>query len=354
MKKIIVLVLLVGLFSSAYPVQANSFKLEDIEIRKQEKIDKVFTEMNRIVNTQNHMKYLNSLGINTQMKSSSYANEVTNILQLEQQLSNLGVRKIDPNNQSDMLLLKELFADQEKGTISTNNSTAKIPDPPNLSAIASIYTLYHYKGTYTVDNTTYDYAYIRVVDNKGYNKLYIRNEFDAAPRNATQSVIRAVLSHTFKYSFSSLLSKKPIGVAIDWTMGAVIAGLGAYNSSNIYSGNEPLYRIYSSSTSSLTYYYIYHNNSWKLMGTGGEFNYSRGGIAQFNYNGQAKTEYATLQEWTSSTDGVWYDYVTSFHNNRHISNYHRIESFGSLKITGYNGAQFTHTPVFVNLPGYLI
>jgi hypothetical protein len=339
--------LLTATFQTAH---AKSDKFYAGEIWKQDQIDTLFTEINKLASNEKTNNYLESSGIATQMVDFNWETS-----KIELQLAKLGVNKIDPNDAADMLILEELFHDEKNKSIYNKNSIQNtVPNPPDLSAIASLYTLYHYKGTYTVSGTTYDYAYIRVVDNKGYNKLYKNYEFDAAPRNATLSVAQAVLSHTFKYVFSTLISKTPVGIVIDWFMSTVFAGLSAYNAAFISGGDKPLYRINGHHTSSLTYYYIYHNNSWKLMGTGGEFTFERLGLAMFNYNGNPASDYATKQEWTSRTQLVWYDYVTAFHNNRHIPNYHNIQSFGSFKISGYNNTSFTITPVYINLPGYLI
>lgn len=353
-KRILITMLVILFISTVTPVQAKSNSMNATEIRKQEQIDTLFTEINSQISSEKNIQYLKSMGIDVNMDEN--VDIKSDISQIELQLSKLGVKKIDPNNPSDMLLLKELLINDGEQYIesSNDNQLSSIPDPPDLNAFASVYSLYHYSGSYTVGDTTYNYSYIRVIDDKGYDKLYKNAEFDAAPKNASQSVVQAVLAYTFSYAFSTLISNNPIGIAVNWLLGAVFSGLDAYNSANIAGGSDPMYRVFGHSVTSHTYYYIYHINSWKFMGTSGEFSFERSGIMLFNYNGQPKTEYATIQNWTSRTPWVWHNFVTAFHNSVNKNNFRVIQEFGSFKINGYNNTSFTFTPVHVSLPGYLM
>lgn len=125
-----------------------------------------------------------------------------------------------------------------------------------------------------------------------------------------------------------------------------------YNSSLITSTNQPFYRIYANATTEMTYYWIYNSNQWKFMGSGATFSFVRSDMIAFNYQGQPKQETSTQPAWSSSSGGVWYDYVENFHNFRHITNYEQINRIGSFVIKGYT-TNFTFTPKFATYPSQL-
>lgn len=355
-KKSLIICLLLGfcLTTIVSPISAEQLDINSIEKSKQETIDELFNNLNEVVNEQ---KFLNHLVSSKSDNSSDDLNSILNFRAnslkarealIDDQILNLGVKKLDPNSSSDMELLSDLMKSQiQQERLDVNISS--IPDPPDLAALASLYTLYHYQGTYTYQGVTYDYAYIRVVDNKGYNKLYLLNQFLAAPANTSQNVILSILAHTFKYSFSALLNSTPAGMITDWTMGAVLTILNNKNTNLLYSTSDPFYSITINSTTSMTYYWIYHNNDWRFNGSGGSFNLVRKDATAFNYQGQAYQDSVIQPSWNSNSSQLWYDYVENFHHYGHLPNYVQINNIGSIIING-DGQNFTYSPKFAPRP----
>lgn len=359
LKKILIFCLIVGFCSTtlSYPIYAQQDANYSEKV-KQAKIDELFINMNETLSERKSLEQvaarISSIDLTDNLSSQvnkDIAKYIDKETVLENEILSLGLKKIDPNNVSDMEQLRELF----NSASNQNEKLASVPSPPDLAAIASVYTLYRYQGTYTYQGTTYNYSYIRVVDNKGYNKLYKLQIFDAAPKNATQAVIRSVLGYTFNYVFSSLLTRNPIGVAADWTMGAVLAGLNSYNTSLITGTNESLYRININSVTLMTYYWIHYNNDWKFMGSDGDFTVTHTDYSAFNYNGSPVQLYTNPpRTWTSTNSHIWFNYVENFHNNRHLLPYYQqINPIGSFQVKGFNST-VTFTPVFAPMPNDLI
>lgn len=355
MKKYLLMCLMIVfcLQNLASPVSANT-SINSEEKAKQAEIDELFTRLNEIVSEQKHLEHLATLtNAHATLTTSEIQTKLTNYQEkttsIENQIESLGVQKLDPKNKDDMDILNEMFSAQ---TLDEQNNTLAVPSPPDLSAVASVFTLYRYQGTYEYSGTTYDYSYIRVVDNKGYNRLYSFNEFDAAPKNATQSTIQAVMRYTFGFAFGQLLGTHPVGIAADWTMNAAISGMKAYDTTKITSTSDAFYRIFASSTTSMTYYWIYHSNAWKFMGSDATFAFTKSDFAAFNYQGQPKHISQTQPTWSSSSGYTWYKYIENFHANKWNSNYEQINKLGSFTIKGYQ-TSVIYTPKFVNYPGYL-
>jgi len=359
LKKAFLIFLLVGICFTTFVSPVGASKGETInstEMSKQAQIDELFTRLNEVVSEQKHLEKLTTIIPKNTPNNTQITSKIKELKEkkakIENQIINLGVKKLDPNNNADMELLHELSTStvQQGGDFTTFST---VPPPPDLESIANLYSLYRYQGTYTYDNVTYNYSYIRVVDNKGYNGLYKFNEYNAAPANATQSTIQAVLGYTFKYVFSNLLSRTPLGLVADWTMGAAIEGMDAYNTTLITSTSDPFYRIFASSTTQMTYYWIYYNNEWKMMGSDGTFSFTRTDFAAFNYQGQPKHLSDTQPTWSSSSGYSWWQYVENFHNNRSNPYYTQHHYFGSFNLSFYQ-ATVTYTPVYYSSPGSLI
>jgi len=330
------------------------------EKRKQEQLDNLFTRLNESITSRKMLEHLaektksQSVVINSGEKITvnTFRSEISKLEELESDIENeilkLGVKKIDPQNKADLALVTELLNSSPR----PNYVQSSIPDPPDLSAVASLYTLYHYRGTYTYQGVTYDYAYIRVIDNKGYNKLYKLQIFNALPSNATNAMILGFLQHQFSYVFSTLLSSVPYGIAVDWTISSAIATMSNYNTSLMTGTSDPFYWIVVNSTTEMTYYWIYTGTSWKLLGSDGKFSLTKGDYAAFNYQGQPKQEPAIQPTWTSTSGYPWYKYIENYHYNPTFEQINYLGSFNiKSKHTSFN---VNYSPVFIHYPGYLV
>lgn len=120
-----------------------SVNIETEEFTKQEQIDELFTELNELALEKKVQQNSTST-----YSSTATTNQISSMeSQIEQELANLGVKKIDSSSTEDISRLSNLVN-------STNSTTRSNFD---FSMLADVYSIYEYSGTRTINGTSYDY-----------------------------------------------------------------------------------------------------------------------------------------------------------------------------------------------------
>ncbi len=223
---------------------------------------------------------------------------------------------------------------------------------PDLSTLTNVYTLYIYDGSYNYNGNTYSYRYIKVIDDKGYNGLTQDQEFDAISKYSSH-YLEEILKYNFGYIFSTLLSKTPIGVLTDWTLGNIFSVLrGRPDSAVVTSTKDGIYKITHTSVTSMTYYWIY-NNSWRYIGAEAHCDVARTDFWAGNIGG-VPTHESKESQWSTHTDGIWYNYLEDYINVMSWNpSFCNIKRLGSFSIKGENNS-VTFTPRFAARPNDLV
>ncbi len=322
------------------------------EIEKQQKIDMVIEALNNIVAEEKYDSVVELVGRSKRedVKKKKTNNEVKKI-EYEKSLEDLGMHKINPQNPDDMAMLENMQKDLAlENAYSKSLTKANVYDyAPDFNAIANLYSLYIYDGTYNHNNIAYNYRYIRVVDDKGYNGLYYYQDNDLAV-NIPSSLIESVLSYNFGYGVSTLLGQLPYGTMTDWTLGNIFNIVSAVeDAKTILCGNKPLYGVRHIGVTEMTYYFFY-NNGWKHVGTSGNASVIREDYFYGNIKGKPVSE-TQKTSFTIRSGGIWYDFVKQYAEMMDTwPNYCYIKDFGGLKIKGYNGMEYYYAPVFAGQP----
>ncbi len=231
---------------------------------------------------------------------------------------------------------------------------------PDLKAIASLYTLLIRDGTRKYDGVTYNYRYIIVTDNKGYCGLTLYEEVDALTKISAGQTAADVMKYSLNYGFSSLMSSTPVGMVVDWTLGAIFTVLSDKPTGIISVKEGPIYKISHRSVTSMTYYFIY-NDGWKMIGVGASAEILRDDYWSANINGIPKSDFHSVS-FSTRTPGTWNDYLDVYFNNMASnSSFCLVNRIGSFSVTGdqnfYNqGSAFstTFTPKYARYPADLL
>ena len=216
---VIVAVLLFSMVSMAFPVSASDAIRNQVEVDKQEQIDELFLELNDMALKK---KLLQTQSENALLLSPNSVVEINNIMlqeaNIEAQLSNLGVKKIESTDLDDIERLNELVA-----------SSAGTRSGFDFSMLTDVYSIYDYGGNYTINGVSYEYEYYRVVDNKGYVDTTLTVAELIKPLTEETTILSSLLEYNFSYGLSSLLGEIPGYALVDWTLGNVFAFLEGLN-----------------------------------------------------------------------------------------------------------------------------
>lgn len=337
--------------SLCQPVYAKSSDMTEFE--KMEAIEKIFAELDDICITEKLIDYLkeNNLQLNYSQESISQLKEKEQILEAE--LESLNVHKMDPKNEKDLKILKELSKSSVYPTYVTSNSitTQDIPPAPDLAAIADLYSLYYYDGTY---KSTYPYRYIRVIDNKNYNGLYRIKNFKPFPDNPLPSLIRDFIEYSIEYIITELVGKIYGGFA-SYSIGALFPLLNDPDSSIAPAPDEVFYEVVGHSVTDMTYYYVYDGSGWRMIGSEADFRYQQVDQVYCNLNGNPYSDIKTTDYSGYSSSWAWYQYLDNWidYHNIGYDDYCAIHPIGSFTIQGYNN-KLRFTPAFADYPLYLL
>lgn len=262
---------------------------------------------------------------------------------LELRLEQLNVHKINPDNENDMRLLSGIVLNDEYNA--QKSSASNIPSPPELSAIANYYSIYHQNGTYKVNGTSYNYSFIRVVDNKGYNTPLTCSKV-CILTGKTNSTLSNLLKTQFSLGLSAYLGTTSNGWVIDWTLSSIFSVLNSYSSSSgvTYINGRNIYQTLITSVTQMLYCYVYSPSSgWQLCGVKSpQISYARSDTFAGNIGGKAVVDSYTYPSFTSSTGIAPTSYVSNYITNGVV----RVDYAGSFRVNGLGGLTTTFTPGF--------
>ena len=354
------------MISAVFENQQTARQAETI---KQSQIDALFQEIDAIALERNRLLSENALSLDeTQAMeqgnrpfsfgTDSVTTETMQALHVydgrqdtvETALLQLGVRKIDPSDQTQISELSEFWAE---------TMTAGGMPPPDFAAFANAYSLYIYDGTYTYNQVTYSYRYIRVVDDKGYSNNYDRGmyrQLRAVPLGGevySQSAFQRILQYNCGFTMSQLLGRISGSAFVEWTIGNLCT---MFTQPGVtYTPGIVTYDIDIDHNTALTYYYVRdpQNQEWKLTGCKGVTSVSEIHKLHLNDNGIPAID--TYKRNFQITSGwSWSNYVKYFADNRPNTAYPFIaHEIGSLTYEGPDYS-FTLTPEFYSNPSGLI
>lgn len=311
----------------------------NFEKAKQEQIDALFTELNNLALEK---KMQNEL--HTETYSTASLSKISSMeTQIEKELEDLGVNKIDPSNEEDISRLATIV----------NSTSHSMRSTFDFSMLANVYSIYDYDGTYTINGTSYEYQYYRVIDNKGYVDTTLTTAELIVPVAKVHTTIGALLDYNFSYGFSSFLGLLPYGNIADWFLGNIFTALDSYsaNSPVVYNNNTGIYSINMISVTAMTYYYIKVNGLWYQCGSrAGDVSFGRVDSISANINGQPYTDAKTYPNWRSSTGHSWYWYLENFV----ATAWPRHDELGSIDVYRDSTKVHTFTPAFISNPWGLI
>ena len=324
-----------------------AFYEEDI---KQNEIDEIFTELNQMAMAEQFGEFLD-----VDRNTSLALTKDTRRTELDARLEELGVNKIDPNNEEEMAFFLEVVGGS---TEESAESASNVPPPPDLAALANCYSLYQYEGTYNVDGTTYPFSYIRVVDDKGYAGTQLtqgKNEAHPIETNwisQTGSIlVRDLLNYNFSFGLSAFLGSFANGWAVDWTIGTLSTVFGSISNPNTTYATNALYTATWFSITQMTYYYVY-DGGWNLAGSkASNVEIGRSEALFANVGGDVESDTIDYPEKNFRANGAWSwnEYVQAYVRTGTV----RYDSLGTLTMNGL-GSTTTFTPCFAPTPTALI
>lgn len=321
------------------------------EQSRQNEIEAIFEELNERASRETHGKALEVDGIALSGTGQERKAATPSEGELELRLEALGVKKINPEEAEDLSLLYELTPAFGNADVLRSGPTDTAPD---FAFLAKAFTIYVYDGTYSYKGESHIYRYIRVIDNKGHGGLTQNAEYDAVQKNILPSVMGSVLSYNFGFVFSHFLGKVPHGLVIDWTLGNLFSALEGVNSASdvIVCGDKDLYRIYCTSVTEMVYYFYYDAPVWSFIGTSASAAFTHTNIFAGNVNGAPVHEVEGPVSWTSTSGGIWYDYVEAYADSKsYHPGYCRIDELGTCELKGYKNRTKDVSPKFAALPG---
>lgn len=347
---------------TAYAAPGSTMSPEKAEMEKQEQIEKLFEELNRLdaekaydsYTVKNVVQAENSadaegLAARVRVREESYAIKEK---EYEARLEELGVHKVDPSNPEDMAMLEAMQQDMVLGNdgISAAASGGVYDTAPDFNMIANVYSLSIYDGTYD----GYNYRYITVRDDKGYDRLHYYQDNNLAT-NIGASAVSSVLNYNFGYAVSSLLGLLPYGMVLDWTLGNIFSALSGVDASVVSAGRGSFYGVRHNGVTMMTYYFVY-NDGWRHVGTSGSATVIREDYFYGNVNGNPVSETPKTTFTIKSRQNYWSNYVKNYIQaaSAGLPNYCNIDNFGKITIRGYNGKTYYYAPVFAEMPNDLI
>lgn len=321
------------------------------EQSRQNEIEAIFEELNERASREAHCKALELDGIALSGTGQERKAAAPSEGELELRLEALGVKKINPEKPEDLALLYELTSAFGNADVLRSGPTDTAPD---FASLAKAFTIYVYDGTYSYKGESHIYRYIRVIDNKGHGGLTRNVGYDAVEKNILPSVMGSVLSYNFGFVFSHFLGKVPHGLVIDWTLGSLFSVLEGVNSASdvtVY-GSDALYRIQCTSVTEMVYYFYYDAPVWSFIGTSASAAFTHTNFFAGNVNGVPVHDIEGPVSWTSTSGGVWYDYVEAYADSKsYHPGYCRIDELGTCELKGYKNRTKNFSPKFAALPG---
>lgn len=351
-KLITVLVIFLLLPINVNKISAADKDLEELDGR--EKIEDLFRNL-QYISLMKEMQDIDWIESDCTIISEDETNLISSAI--EMQLEELGVRKLNPDDPEDMKLLDELPAQREYSGVPL---TGAQDYAPTLNAIAGLYSLFYESGNYYYQGVEYPFRYIRVIDDKGYGKLTVMKSFDMGPKKNSVILLSELFDYNFKYILSSFLGIFPGGAILDWTLNNIITGLNTIDQNNTITygaGNNEnnAYIAHQGSVTQMTYYYIYYNNVWRMVGASATAELGRLDSCMINCEGELIKFHEEHDNWNIKTGGgYWYDFMKRYlEKGVNSVNYLDIHSFGSIKMRGIF-SDYIFEPAFFDEPMLLI
>lgn len=361
---IILCILLLMAPVSAIEVLNNTVDLSEKEENiKQERIDEIFAQIDELVMERKKLtedsKYLK---LN---KEANYTDDIKDKLAtiatersfLEKELVELGMKKINPNNEEDIANLRELVSPDSTRLLSATSD--EVGD--HVEQLATFFSVYRYNGKRTINGTEYTYSYIRVVDDKNYD-LYVNSMGTINMLNYKPSLLKDLLAYNLQYYVSSVKTSV-VGAIFDsvdlleyewlaeWTIGNICTALNSLDPNTSVTQAVSQSQIYTSTVTSITqmtYYYIYMPQypQWVLIGS--RANNVRIVIDEVFHmvlNGKIYPS-SRQMDHTFETGKTWYWYIDNFVKTQEPT--HHI--IGKYTLYGMDKAIYEFAPTYYYAP----
>lgn len=352
MFKVLCVVLVMALLSPNVfaSISTSQVPLDDAAIDpNQREIDALFTELNELAMEEYLLSSSNEDELSTASTQTTARMNAINAREseLNARLEQLGVHEIDPNNAEDMAQLQEVMM----GSMMVNG-TESVPNPPDLSDYALLYTLQQYNGTTQVNGVTYNYSYIYVTDNKRYANSPLTIDSGACAMVGRRSMtITDILDMSFSFAAEELVGTLPWGLR--WTVSSLFEILETKpgSASVTYYNNQDIYSLNIHAKTQMMYCYVYMPvMGWTLCGTKApNITFTRSDYLDAIIDG----EYETDSSVTTSTVSTGVSAVTYARNYVQGSG-HVVHQYGWFSVEGEYGIVVTISPGFATYPAQLI
>lgn len=266
-RKIVAIILMCSLLMSmtanAVSISANA----DAKVAKDVQSKELLAELNDLALQQN---MVNSR--RTELTTSEFSALKSEMSQKEAELkadlSVLGMKTLDPNNEADMERLATIMYGLPVESAEAS-STATRNGLPNVANFAASYTIMEVEDTVRVDGEYYDVVTYYVTDNKGTGGL-TTGDFGYWFNSARSTVIEELVDYNFGFIFSSFLGEHNL-VAADWLLGNLFPIFYSYADDAAVtfgggSGNQ--YSVSMQTVVQMAYHFIYLPGmmSWTTCG----------------------------------------------------------------------------------------
>lgn len=287
---VVVLSFLVSMTANAAHISAN----DNVELKKETQIKELLAELNDLALQQNMINSQRS-----KLSTSEYVVTKTGISQkqeeLEDSLSALGAKILDPDNEDDMERFATVVYGSPARTDEASSSVATLNSLPNLSQYARCYTITEVEDTVLVDGEYYDTVTYYVTDNKNTGGL--TKSGNASWFTTTKStLIEDLLSYNFGFLFSSFLGEHDLVIA-DWILGNLFPVFNSFDDDVVVSlGGGNAYSITVHTVVQMAFHYVYLPGmmSWTACGSTATYmSGTRSDAVHANVGGQSVADSTT-------------------------------------------------------------
>lgn len=344
--------LLIAMPVSAAFVESYDCEPQDVqEMQKQNEIDVIFSELNALALKK--YKIINS--VTEEDEKESLLDKIQKQEEIyNQQLEELGMDLLDPNDIHDIQGAKELCSSMQ--TYSVNSD-----DIDNfVNTLLQFFSVYRYDGTRVVNGTSYTYAYFRVVDNKG-SYLYTRSMAAVDLLNFKPDVVSDLVQYNVEYLISAttdsivgkIFEAKDMFDAtwvVEWTLGNIFTGIKSANQ-NGKINESSMGNIYTATVTSITqmtYYFIYFPQyyQWTLIGSrANDVQLSLTEVFNLNVEGELINDVRSTEK-SFFTGNAWHWYVDNFVNTNKPAHH----TIGQYTFKGNNKEVYSFAPAYYYAP----
>lgn len=337
--------------------EENIAYTEMAEQTKQEEIDALCAELNELALEKYKIKSQKTYSLNNTSQISEINSQEVNI---DMRLQKLGLEKMDATAPEDVQRLVDMLGPTLSENYAHRGLTVDFTTIEDIAEqLMTVFTVYVYDGTRTINGTEYEYAYMRIIDNKGYN-LYTNNMVSANMLNYEPDVVGDLLSYNFEYFVDMAIGSAmdalenvnkwfQYGWLVEWGIGNISTVFNSLNpnaSITEWAGTGGIYTATMMSITQMTYYFLYWSPDWVIIGSrANDVEFEIHETLMANVNGSIVDDYRNSEK-NFSTGHSWSWYVDNFIENMEPSHH----DIGGLALNCMDERVFTYEPIYYRAP----